>query len=575
MDSAKIAVSHRHNELELCAEPLECDFQYVPSLVSTSVGTIEPFAEWKKASIKVKTPDSKMAKQCDRDKYLRWKGLPINDPDPIHVKSNCSHNVYLSLHKRYLKQTPEAQPKKLDWNLLRRIVHYLVKCIKQNYQPFDPKEFLAKKSGRLRRRYWAAYNTMLKQGVDIYKMSDISAFVKLERYFEDGKAPRMIMGRNPAFTLLYSQMVEPIERAFFQLPQVANACDYLSCGEKFSKLVGEWFMENDMSKYEASQRFFTLQFEYLVYSMIYDGSPDLLDTLFTTKLHKTGRTTTGVNFNFEMCRGSGDADTSLGNGILNYISTMYFLATNTCDACLIENCKPSCHSQRFVLKGDDSYMAFPRHENYVNTYELFGFEAKLILRKTPEEVEFCSGHFVEYQPGQYIYVQKLRKLLQSLQTCINADAIRNGWVGQYYKSLGMMYNVIYAGLPVYEDIGPFLMSVDVKHGLRTELVGSYNLVTSFNNVTKRIGAVDRALAAVSVSMVNDMEFGELHHLQNFLKCSKIKISADQMKRMNPVKSKDDVGIVDFGLLNDQISTSSLTEYDKRLLQRLRQFKQKF
>jgi hypothetical protein len=557
----------------MCSHELECDSDQVPEMITTKVGTIEPFADWKKASITVGTPSAKSAELCCKGSFLRWAGLPLFEPDPIHVKANCAHNVYLSLHKRYLKITQEAQRNKLDFKLLNRIINSLAEQIKMRVKPFDSQSFLKNKTGRLRRRYYSAYKDLIRDGVDLNKISDISAFVKLERYFEDGKAPRMIMGRNPAFTLLYSQIVEPIERAFFELPQVANGCDNFSCGEKFEKLVGDWFVENDMSKYEASQRLFTLSMEYAVYSLVYDDQ-ELLDRIFLAKLHKRGHTTTGVNFKFDNCRGSGDADTSLGNGILNYISTMYFLCINTCSTeCGLDEChQHGCKATKFVLKGDDSYMSYPKTKEYLNTYAYFGFEAKIMIRTEPEKVEFCSGHFVEYQPGKYVYVQKLKKLLQSIQTCINADAIRNGWVGHYFKSLGLMYNTLYSGIPVYEDIGPFLMSVNVKFGLRKELIQSYNLLDMFNNRDK-IGQLDvnRVCAAVSVSLVNDMCFGELKHVSTFLKTHTINIPPEQQKRCNVNTRTHEIGEVDFDSLNIQVKQARVAGDDGETLQKLRHF----
>jgi hypothetical protein len=317
--------------------------------------------------------------------------------------ANCGHNVFDSLHKRYLKETPELG--NLDMNLVYRIIDDLVLKMKPHMGGFDFHEFIASKVGRLRHRYCDAYTEITKQGFNLSRDSDIAAFVKLERYFEDGKAPRMIMGRNPKFNLIYASIIQPIEKAFFALPQVANACDYFSCGGKFSKLVGDWFMENDMSKFEGSQRFETLRLEYLVYSKLFSDL-DLLDMIFATKLIKKGRTTVGIDFKFEQCRGSGDMDTSLGNGILNYIATQYFLVKNYCPKCPISGCtEPSCKTHSFVVKGDDSYASVPRFATYRNTYSDFGFDAKIVIRTTPEDVEFCSGHFVEYAPMKYIYVQ--------------------------------------------------------------------------------------------------------------------------------------------------------------------------
>jgi len=419
---------------------------------------------------------------------------------------------------------------------------------------------LSAKCGRLRSRYLRAYHELLRNGVNLDRDSNIAAFVKLERYFDEGKAPRMIMGRDPKFNILYAQFIEPIEKAFFKLKQVANACDYHACGEKFSELVGDWFLENDMSKFEASQRYETLRLEYLVYNLVLkqcganEGDVSLLRTLFAYKMRKKGKTQSGVDFEFYECRGSGDMDTSLGNGILNYIATQYFLISNYCPSCDFEFCnRPKCKTFKFVLKGDDSYASIPKTEKFVNTYGFFGFDAKIVIRKQPEEVEFCSGHFVEYSPGRYTYVQKLRKMLQSLTTCLNQDAIRAGWVKHYYASLGKMYKVLYAGLPVYEDIADFLIRVGGDMRLNTALITSYNLLSAFAADHRSVGQMNKSLTYVSISMVNKMDIGELNTIIRWCKTFQLDFAPELSKRCNIKNKRTVVEDIDIDLLNAQVA----------------------
>lgn len=426
----------------------------------------------------------------------------------------------------------------------------------------------------MRRRYGAAYKELLRDGVDLDKISNIAAFVKLERYFEEGKSPRMIMGRDPRFNILYAQIIEPIEQAFFMLPQVANACDNVSCGRKFEDLVGQWFMENDMSKFEGSQRLFTLRLEYMVYSLVYPEQQDLIDILFAYKIRKRGRTNTGVSFEFYECRGSGDMDTSLGNGILNFIATQYFLIHNYCRNCDFESCtNPQCKTFKFVVKGDDSYASIPRQEKYENTYSWFGFDAKIVIRKNPEDVEFCSGHFLEYAPGKYVYVQKLRKLIQSLTTCVNQDAIRNGWVQHYYASLGKMYSVLYAGIPIYSDIARLLCRMGGKHGVNVNLVQSYNLIQSFQAEHEGLSSpLDLPLTYVSLSMINKMDFGELSTIKAWCERTNIVFAPEYQKRCN-LKNKDFGSCsIDFDLLNSQVSAAQMPKKVRLYWRKLRSYR---
>lgn len=471
--------------------------------------------------------------------YCRFIDFPLVDKAQTLVYTNCACNQQSSFTHRYLKETPNTGC--LDRDLLDRIIATLADEIKRNMSnDFSASDFLESKKGKLRSRYLNAHHKNVQQGVAFSKISDIGAFVKNERYFEE-KAPRMIMGRNPRFNLLYARFVQPIEEAFFKLEQVANACDYVKCGQKFEKLIGKWFFENDMSKFEGSQRWFTLSMEYLVYALVFPENLNELDVLFAAKMAKFGQTTAGVKFKFNFCRGSGDMDTGLGNGILNYIATMYFQAYNFCDRgvkCGLFNCDaPGCVSGRFVVKGDDSYGQMPVGANYFNTYALFGFDAKLFVKTDPLAVEFCSGHFIRVRGGWY-YVQKLRKMLTSLETVINKDFVKNGWCAHYYRSLGMMYNKLYEGIPVYRDLAKYLMTV-CDYGLNLNLVRdqSYGLTEAFENFKNN--AVADPITLHDISMVNDMTYAELNALIRTFTCQKLQLPPDQYKRCN-MKTKKNI-----------------------------------
>lgn len=411
---------------------------------------------------------------------------------------------------------------------------HLASQIKKELDPhFSIRAFIDSKKGPLKMRYLKAHKLNAKHGFNANQNSDIAAFVKNERYFEE-KPPRMIMGRDPRFNLFYSKIICPIETAFFKLPQVANACDFSSCGEKFSKLVGDWFFENDMSKFEASQRWETLRLEYLIYSLVYPEEKDYIDNCFAVKMQKKGSTQSGVKFSFNMCRGSGDMDTGLGNGILNYISTMYFQAANFCPSrgdCKLANCVEGCFTGRFILKGDDSVGSMPVNATYSNTYTFFGFDAKLFCRAAWWEVEFCSGHYVRTSCNKFYYVQKLRKVLTSLETVINPDAIKFGWVAHYYASIGLMMKKLYSGLPVYEDLADFLISgSSLKVNCQLVRDQSYGLATAFENFKSGGKFPDDVL--LDISMVNDMSIAELNILTRFLRENRPVYPDSQMLRCN-------------------------------------------
>lgn len=482
-------------------------------------------------------------------------GFPILEPEPVIVMSNCTHNVKASLKARYLKTTPT--PNNLNMDLVLRIVNHLAKQMKEHYHPeFSFQQFVKSKPGATRRRYLRAYTQLLNRPpAELSKVSHINAFVKNEKYYEEGKSPRMIMGRDPRFNIFYARFVSRLEDAFFSLPQVANACDYAACGAKFKKLLGAWMFENDMSKFEATQRKFMLYLEYLVYaSVIPSKDVEQLTTLFAAKMVKKGTAADFIHFLFMFCRGSGDMDTGLGNGILNYIATMYFKIMNFCPRkheCLMSD--GCCSFDGFVLKGDDSYGDMPVGAKLTNYYSNFGFDAKLIIREDPLTTEFCSGHFIRLANGEFYYVQKLRKLLTSLQVVVNNDVIKNGWVAHYLRSLGDMYAVLYKHVPVYEDVAEFLKTASSKLRINKQLLNeNYGAIEAFEHFERNVDKIDVcAQTYVDISMNNEFSFSELEAISKFCRTTQIKLPEHLNRRCNlrmrtpPVCDNLDESIVNY------------------------------
>lgn len=458
--------------------------------------------------------------------------------------ADCIHNQLQSFRGRYFKVTPDPQYDRIDWNLLLRIIKHLSAKMREVYNPeWTFARYVASKPGGSRRRFLKAYNQLCKGTRDLTKISKITAFVKNERYFEEGKHPRLIMGRDPRFNIYYARHIARLEDAFFQLPQVANACDFFSCGEKFSKLLAKatWMFENDMSAYESSQRMLYMVIEWLVYAFVTPEEEVCdLSVLFAVKMMKAGHTNEGLKFLFEYCRGSGDVDTGLGNGVGNYVTTMYFKIVNYCP---LSECRMDglcCDFDGFVVKGDDSYGSSPPKEP-VDTYSYFGLSAKLIIRKDPRLTEFCSGNFVQLADGRYYYVQKLRKLITSLTTIINRDVIEHGWAAHYYRSLGDMYGVLYGELPVYGSIAKFLQTAAPNRRININLVNeSYGHSEAFKVQKRNVQKIDVSpQTLLDVSLVNDFSLPELSALDAYFRSSRISLPEQHQRRCNIKSHKGD------------------------------------
>jgi len=116
---------------------------------------------------------------------IKTFNTPLIERDPVIVMAGCRHNVIESLKCRYLKNTPDIG--KLDMDLVYKIVDHLAGEMKEFYKPeFSFNQFVKTKPGVTRKRYLKAYKQLLNGGSNLSKIDEIAAFVKNERYFEEG-----------------------------------------------------------------------------------------------------------------------------------------------------------------------------------------------------------------------------------------------------------------------------------------------------------------------------------------------------------------------------------------------------
>lgn len=108
-------------------------------------------------------------------------------------------------------------------------------------------------------------------------------------------------------------------------------------------------------------------------------------------------------------RMSGDVNTSLGNGILNYL----FLRCVSSDAGVVVRC---------AVDGDDSVTVVERvdHEKFVEALSRasdYGFEVVSVIREPGPLVQFCSGHVIRTDQGPR-YIRVPRRVLFRTTWCV-------------------------------------------------------------------------------------------------------------------------------------------------------------
>lgn len=478
-----------------------------------------PFAAWKNAKVTpLNLSNWKVMKKCKDSEYVQAFDIPFNQ-DPVFVMRNCHHNDIVALHNRYLKDTPKVS---CNLKIVKQLTDEFIGLILPHFSgKISASEFLSEKKGALGVRYSEATKNLIEQGFDLNKHNDIKMFIKNEKYSEL-KPPRAIMGRNPMFNIAYGQYTVPIEHAMMQLPQFTKGRNFLERGECFENLTGEWYLENDYSKYESSQRLIILDtIEKRIFRALYPGDAFIMD-LYESKLMKKGMTSNGVKFKFIGCRGSGDMDTGLFNSILNWIACRYFE---------IHNNFP--WSGKFIVDGDDGVIKSPRGvECFLNTFEHFGFEAKLELRKDYHDVNFCSSKFVQTTPGVYYQVQDLNKLLSQCKFMINSAFLES--LVDYYSSLGFMYSVLYPNFPVYSAFSQYLQSCGFEYFKRDMVekvhYGASQAFTASKDLKLQI---DPQLLRAEIALCFNIPHQEQRKMENWFLSNKLDFPPEYSKPYSP------------------------------------------
>ncbi len=479
-----------------------------------------PIAPWKYAKIKTRYTRTLCAPKTYH--YLFPNPNPSARTRELFVMTSCAHNDVVGLRNRYFKET--VHDFKPDEKILAHVLDVLCDKLRPHFQgPLSLEEFLGRKKGAMARRYDDAGFAVLKDGYDPTKHSKISAFIKNEAY-DELKPPRMIMGRDPRFNLLYGCFTTALEDAMVHLPQVSKGRNFSERGQQFSdRLFLRWILECDFSKYESTQRLSCLAaIELGIWRRLLDDAQYLLICkIFAVKMFKSGYTLNDVYFFFLACRGSGDMDTGLFNTLLTWCACYYFLYVN------------SFPCEDFICDGDDNGVAIPIGSKYVSTYHLFGFDAKLILRKDYHDFDYCSGKFIEIKPGVFHFVQNLNKLMQTVRL-FRKEKFRH-CLGTYYHSLGYMYTVMYPGIPVFQEIGKFLMSFsknkryvsyDMLHAINP------NHAEAFSKSRNLVLDVDPQHVTVEIALSFDMSVEEVRRYQQYYLSSTIELLPSEDKRFN-------------------------------------------
>lgn len=373
----------------------------------------------------------------------------------------CSHNEVIGMHNRYLRDIgqPECYDKKIVADIVSELAGLIKSCIGGYLPVLSLADYYATRVGHSKQRFGKAITRVLKDGFDPIKDSKIKAFQKVECYEfpelapeeDELKDPRMIMGRDPAFGLLYGRFCSALENMITGVVGFDKGKTLFDMGRFVEEhpSPGWTYYFDDASKFESSQRENLLRdVELSLWQQILLPSDfELLKRCFEVKMVKHGYTNLGMEFVFYALRCSGEVDTWLGNTILNWVAHRYF------------EIKHGLPKYNFIVTGDDGVGAYPVSctPEFKNTFSEFGFDCQLDFVSDPLALEFCSSKFVEYSPGRWFLCPNIPKLLRNIGLLKNTDFDR--CIGHYYFSLGKMYEIMFPNFPFFKQLSHFLMGL--------------------------------------------------------------------------------------------------------------------
>nr|QKW91258.1 replication associated protein [Sclerotinia sclerotiorum umbra-like virus 2] len=245
------------------------------------------------------------------------------------VHANCVHNEEAALKMRTLGPTPD-EPVNPDFELtFKRLGRLLVKL---QVERMTLEEVVASYTGRLRRRYQEAFESLVEEPELGKYDRRLSAFLKAEKFnpLHKRSKPRMIMCRSPRFNLKLASYLKPVEHALWRrwkfgmggvtptrvVGKGLNGPRRAAILKEKMDSVGDCVVfEIDGKAFEAHVSLLQIDLEHSVYKAVFRKDKELND-LLNTQRKLIGKTVGGIRYEREGCRASGDFNTGLGNTLI-------------------------------------------------------------------------------------------------------------------------------------------------------------------------------------------------------------------------------------------------------------------
>lgn len=370
----------------------------------------------------------------------------------VALHNNCICNEYLSLRNRHIVQA--GYTVSITWGEVTSKTlkfYYKNSIIPTSYQ-----DVISRYSGNKKKRYVNALNYLQHYGLQD-KHAKVSMFIKADRFTEEKvrtKAPRAIQFRSAEYTLEFMRYITAIEHEIYEnvhydvvsksrvimkgLNQVERATIFREKASYFSKPK---YYCIDHSTFDATIKVEHLRSTHKKYLRMFNSGK--FRWLLKQQLNNVGITNSGIKYRIQGTRMSGDADTGLGNSIIN-ADCIYGVLL-----------KSQVVKYDFILDGDDAVIIVEDNDVLdLKWFQEFGFETKVDIVNEEHEVGFCQC--------KIIADRWVRNPLRAISHYSVAKKLPIQLVRDWVSGMGLCELSIHGGIPILQALGQVMFAQSSK-----------------------------------------------------------------------------------------------------------------
>nr|QTJ63632.1 RNA-dependent RNA polymerase [Hymenopteran tombus-related virus] len=358
------------------------------------------------------------------------------------MHNNCICNEYRSLVERHLAAV-SPRPDTHYWNTITNLTQkfYIYKLERLRFT-----DIINRYSGEKRKRYYNAALYIKEFGLR-RRHCKVKMFIKNDRSPVDkliSKAPRAIQFRAPEINLMMMQYVKPFEDCYYRELKYGVVSDSrviakgLNWRERAQLLVDKAsffrhprFVMLDHSSFDNSITMQMIKTTHRKYRLVFGKQ---INSCFRHQIRNKGRTRMGIRYVVPGTRMSGDADTALGNTLINLDAIWGALWSSNIE------------KYDMLVDGDDAIVIIEDGANI--DYEQFarmGLRTKVSETLNIHHAEFCQSRIV--LTPEPVFVRNPYKVIS------HAPYARRSYQGRYddwLSAVGMCERACNAGVPVLQ-----------------------------------------------------------------------------------------------------------------------------